>query len=82
MDLSMEPSLDIKKWHVADVDGTKVALLGYIASNTAGITSSGAVTFSDPVCFCLLHTGTSLAALFLSCGTSLYLLNKVTVSLL
>jgi 2',3'-cyclic-nucleotide 2'-phosphodiesterase (5'-nucleotidase family) len=49
MDLSGEPSLDIKKWHVATVGGSKVGLLGYITPDTGVTSSSGNVTFSDPV---------------------------------
>lgn len=49
MDIGLEPSLDVKKWHVATLNETKVALLGVIVENTANISSAGAVTFSDPV---------------------------------
>lgn len=49
MDLAGEPSLNIKKWHVFDVDGRKVALLGYIAGDTGALSSAGNVKFSDPV---------------------------------
>ena len=50
MDLSAEPSLaGIQKWAVFDLPAGKVALLGYIAQDTAGLTSAGGVTFSDPV---------------------------------
>eukprot|EP00892_Ulva_mutabilis_P011147 jgi/Ulvmu1/8404/UM042_0111.1 len=50
MDLSGEPTLAplIKKWTVLNVGGMKVGLLGYIASNTAEISSAGAIVFSDP----------------------------------
>lgn len=50
MDLSAEPSLaGIQKWAVFDLPAGKVALLGYIAEDTAGLSSTGGVTFSDPV---------------------------------
>lgn len=49
MDVSEEPTLNIKKWHVFDVEGRKVALLGYIAGDTGELTSAGKVKFLDPV---------------------------------
>ena len=49
MDTTTPPSLDVQKWHVFELQGVKVALLGYTLRATGSTTFSGGIDFSDPV---------------------------------